>query len=70
MNHGGGSAEEEAKELCHRMLVQGVLNPFSDGSPELHGDSNASGVFNVRPFISLFAITQFYINDTSSPAFA
>ncbi|XP_056250698.1 formin-2 [Seriola aureovittata] len=46
MHHGDGSTEEEAKELCHRMLVQGVLQPFSEGSAELHGDSNASGVFN------------------------
>ncbi|XP_069548993.1 formin-2 [Brachyistius frenatus] len=46
MHHGDSSAEEEAKELCHRMLLQGLLLPFSDGTAELHGDSTVSAVFN------------------------
>ncbi|XP_074502329.1 uncharacterized protein fmn2a [Sebastes fasciatus] len=46
MHHGDGSAEEEAKELCHRLLVQGLLHPFSHSSAELHGDSPAPAVFN------------------------
>ncbi|KAG8000212.1 Formin-2 [Nibea albiflora] len=46
MHPGNGSTEEDVKELCHRMLVQGLLNPFSDGTAELHGDSTASAVFN------------------------
>lgn len=53
MHHGDGSTEEEAKELCHRMLVQGLLHAFSDSTGELHGDSIVSAtapVFNVRPF--------------------
>ncbi|XP_067466533.1 formin-2 isoform X1 [Thunnus thynnus] len=45
MHHGDGSTEEEAKELCHRMLVQGLLHPFSDSTGKLHGDSTVS-VFN------------------------
>lgn len=46
---GDGSTEEEAKELCHRMLAQGLLHPFSDSSAELHGDSTVSAGFSVRP---------------------
>ncbi|XP_022054055.2 formin-2 isoform X1 [Acanthochromis polyacanthus] len=46
MHHGDGSTEDEAKELCQRMLVQGLLQPFSDGTTELHGDSTVSAVFN------------------------
>lgn len=53
MHPGNGSTEEDVKELCHRMLVQGLLNPFSDGTAELHGDSTLSAVFNVRPLSSL-----------------
>ncbi len=53
MHPGDGSTEEEAKELCHRMLVQGLLHPFSDGTAELHGDSTVSAVFNVRSLSSL-----------------
>nr|XP_029134152.1 LOW QUALITY PROTEIN: formin-2-like [Labrus bergylta] len=45
-HHGDGSAEEEAKEFCHRMLVQGLLHPFSDSTAELHGGSTVSTVFN------------------------
>ncbi|XP_070833998.1 formin-2 isoform X2 [Chaetodon trifascialis] len=43
---GDGSTEEEVKELCHRMLVQGLLRPFSDSTTGLHGDSTVSAVFN------------------------
>ncbi|XP_026165394.1 formin-2 [Mastacembelus armatus] len=46
MHHGDGSREEEAKELCHRILVQGLLHPFSGNAAELHGDSTVSVVFN------------------------
>ncbi|KAE8280775.1 Formin-2 [Larimichthys crocea] len=46
MHPGNGSTEEDVKELCHRMLIQGLLNPFSDGTAELHGDSTLSAVFN------------------------
>ncbi|XP_034538146.1 formin-2 [Notolabrus celidotus] len=46
MHHGDGSAEEEGKEMCHRMLVQGLLHPFSDGTTELHDDCTVSAVFN------------------------
>lgn len=58
MHPGDGSTEEEAKELCHRMLVQGLLHPFSDGTAELHGDSTVSAGFNVRP-LSLQSWTGF-----------
>ncbi|KAM3606511.1 uncharacterized protein V6R79_017702 [Siganus canaliculatus] len=40
------STEEDAKELCHRMLVQGLLHPFSDSNTELHSDGSASLVFS------------------------
>ncbi|XP_049927928.1 formin-2 [Epinephelus moara] len=45
-HRGDGSTEEEAKELCHRMLVQGLLHPFSDSTAELHGEGTVSAVFN------------------------
>lgn len=48
MHHGEGSSEVEAKETCHRLLVQGLLHPFSDRTTELQDDSNVSSVFNVR----------------------
>lgn len=48
VHHGDESTEEEAKELCHRMLVQSLLQPFSDSTAELYGDSTPSAVFNVR----------------------
>ncbi|KAM9364975.1 LOW QUALITY PROTEIN: formin-2 [Pholidichthys leucotaenia] len=44
MHH--GSAEEEVKELCHRMLDLGLLHPFIKGTAEIHGDSPFSAVFN------------------------
>lgn len=53
MHQGDGSSEEDVKELCQRMLVQGLLHPFSNGHAELLGDSTVSPVFNVRPFSSL-----------------
>ncbi|XP_008278633.1 formin-2 [Stegastes partitus] len=46
MHHGDGSTEDEAKELCQRMLVQGLLHPFSDSTAELPDDSTVSAVFN------------------------
>ncbi|XP_029963261.1 formin-2 [Salarias fasciatus] len=46
LHHGDGSKEEEARELCHRMLVQGLLHPFSNGSTEPHSDSPVSADFN------------------------
>ncbi|XP_029305175.1 formin-2 [Cottoperca gobio] len=46
MHRGDGSTEEEAKELCHRMMVQGLLHPFSDSTAEPRGDSTVSEVFN------------------------
>lgn len=35
LHPGDSSSEEEAKQLCQRMLAQGLLQPFSDGVPEL-----------------------------------
>ncbi|KAI9535563.1 hypothetical protein NQZ68_003117 [Dissostichus eleginoides] len=46
MHHEDGSTEEEVKELCQRMLVQGLLHPFSDSTAEPHGDSPVSALFN------------------------
>ncbi|XP_035760685.1 formin-2 [Neolamprologus brichardi] len=46
MHQGDGSSEEDVKELCQRMLVQGLLHPFSNGRAELLGDSTVSPVFN------------------------
>lgn len=46
LHHGDGSTKEEAKELCHRMLVLGLLQPFS----ELRDDSAVAAGFNVRAF--------------------
>ncbi|XP_060943738.1 formin-2 [Limanda limanda] len=45
MHHEDGSREEEGKELCGRMLAQGLLQPFS-GSAEQHGDGLCSAGFN------------------------
>lgn len=53
MHHGDGSTEEEAKDLCHRMLIRGLLHPFTDSNAELHGDCTVSTVFNVRPLSEL-----------------
>lgn len=44
-----GSTEEKATELCHQMLIQGLLHPFSDSTAELHGGHTISAAFNVRP---------------------
>nr|XP_020453801.1 formin-2-like isoform X1 [Monopterus albus] len=46
MHHGDGSTEEEAKELCQRMLAQGLLQPFGDSTAKVRGDSTGSVVFN------------------------
>ncbi|KAM9727758.1 uncharacterized protein fmn2a [Menidia menidia] len=46
LHHGNGSAEEEAKEMCHRMLVYGLLQPFTDSTTEHHSDGTVSAVFN------------------------
>ncbi|XP_056902722.1 formin-2 isoform X1 [Takifugu flavidus] len=48
---GDSSSEEEAKELCHQMLAQGLLHPFSDGILELHAG---------RPLSVVFAEEQLY----------
>lgn len=58
MLHGDGSTEEEAKELCHRIRVQGLLQPFGESCAGLPGDSTSSAVFHVRPFTSLH-VTSF-----------
>ncbi|XP_078129423.1 uncharacterized protein fmn2a [Sander vitreus] len=41
-----GSTEEEGKELCHQMLVQGLLHPFCHSTAEHYDDSTVSAVFN------------------------
>ncbi|AWP13738.1 putative formin-2-like [Scophthalmus maximus] len=46
MLHGDGSTEEEAKELCHRIRVQGLLQPFGESCAGLPGDSTSSAVFH------------------------
>nr|XP_019947575.1 PREDICTED: formin-2-like [Paralichthys olivaceus] len=46
MHYGDGSREEEGKELCGRMLGQGLLQPFSGSSTEQHGDGTSSAGFN------------------------
>ncbi|XP_058507164.1 formin-2 [Solea solea] len=46
LHHGDQSTEDEAKELCQRMLLQGLLQPFSNGSPELHGGITSSAAFH------------------------
>ncbi|XP_024153653.1 formin-2, partial [Oryzias melastigma] len=46
LHHGGESVETEAKELCHRMLAHGLLNPFSDSTTEHHSDGTVSVIFN------------------------
>lgn len=63
---GDGSTEEEAKDLCHRMLIQGLLHPFSDSTAELHGGRTVSAVFNVRPLSELSCL--FYKNYMSISA--
>lgn len=60
MHHGDGSNKEEAKELCHQMLVLGLLQPFS----ELQGDSAVSAGVNVRAFSSLSVITLIFPKKT------
>ncbi|XP_072247659.1 uncharacterized protein fmn2a [Leuresthes tenuis] len=44
--HGDGSTEEEAKQMCLRMLVYGLLQPFTDSTTEHHSDGTVSAVFN------------------------
>ncbi|XP_041866873.1 formin-2 [Melanotaenia boesemani] len=46
LNHGDASAEVEAREMCHRMLFYGLLQPFSDSTTEHHSDGTVSAVFN------------------------
>ncbi|XP_037542061.1 formin-2 [Nematolebias whitei] len=46
LGRGDGSAEEEAKELCHRMLSHGLLHPFSDSTTEHHSDGTVSAIFS------------------------
>ncbi|XP_021172905.2 formin-2 isoform X2 [Fundulus heteroclitus] len=46
MHHGDGAAEDEAKKLCHQMLVHGLLHPFSDSNTEHRSDGTVSAVFS------------------------
>ncbi|KAK5614805.1 hypothetical protein CRENBAI_012806 [Crenichthys baileyi] len=48
MHYGDGAADDEAKELCHRMLVHGLLQPFSDSNTEHRSDGTVSAVFSVE----------------------
>ncbi|XP_054885627.1 formin-2 isoform X2 [Poeciliopsis prolifica] len=41
-----GDADDEAKELCHRMLAHGLLHPFSDSKTEHLSDGTVSIVFS------------------------
>lgn len=47
LHPGDSSSEEESRRLCERMFLQGLLQPFSGGVPELH-DGRPSAVFAVR----------------------
>lgn len=53
LHPGDSSSEEEAKQLCQRMLAQGLLQPFSDGVPELQAGRPLSAAFAVR-FLLLY----------------
>ncbi|XP_040034096.2 uncharacterized protein fmn2a [Gasterosteus aculeatus] len=46
MHGGDASAEKDAKELCHRMVVQGLLHPFSDSTAKLQGHIDAPPLFD------------------------
>ncbi|XP_028325224.1 formin-2 isoform X2 [Gouania willdenowi] len=46
LHHAGESNEDEAKDLCRRMLVQGLLHPFTNSSVDPNCDSPVSPVFN------------------------
>nr|XP_061794422.1 formin-2-like [Nerophis lumbriciformis] len=43
MNQEVDSSEEEAKQMCQRMLTQGLLHPFSDNGGDRHGSAIFSG---------------------------
>lgn len=61
MPAGDASREEEVKELCQRMVIQGLLHPLSDSPAELQGGQTVSAVFNVRGLSSLSCLC--YKND-------
>lgn len=44
-----GCTEEKARELCHQMLVQGLLHPFSESAADPFGGCAVSADFDVRP---------------------
>ncbi|XP_038149813.1 formin-2 [Cyprinodon tularosa] len=46
VHQGDGAAEDEVKDMCHRMLVYGLLHPFSDSNTEQHSDGTVSAVFS------------------------
>lgn len=57
MHGGDASAEKDAKELCHRMVVQGLLHPFSDSTAKLQGHIDAPPLFDVSPHARFTQIT-------------
>ncbi|XP_051935663.1 formin-2 [Hippocampus zosterae] len=42
MNQEDGSSEEQAEEMCRRMLTRGLLHPFSDNGGARRGDAKSA----------------------------